>query len=98
MFSSDLTPRELSHRLGHMCVPTLAVLSCEDEYVPPSVKVGGGGGDMGMGKLARLLCDAMPGAVAPLLVEAGDHALSLPEAREVFLSGVEYFARGLVDV
>ncbi|CAM9536326.1 unnamed protein product [Choristocarpus tenellus] len=88
MFSSDLSTDELLHCLGHMNVPTLAVFSDNDQYVP--LREG-----REMQDLAQQLCSAMPGAVTPLVVKGGDHALSSQQAREEFVAAVKAFVSGL---
>lgn len=68
MFSSDLTPEELSQRLGHVNVPTLLAFSAKDEYVPFSVDVP---------QLAARMKAAMPHAQPCTIthIEGAGHAL-----------------------
>jgi len=86
MFSSDLTDSELQRRLGHICVPTLVVVSVDDEYVPPTVDCR---------TLAARMADAM--AVGPLgqaevlAIEQGGHALRTPSATQQFVDKVQRF-------
>jgi pimeloyl-ACP methyl ester carboxylesterase len=67
MFSSDLTPAELSARLGHVNVPTLIAFSGADEYVPAHVDVGA---------LGRRMLEAIANKRSKVVtIEGGIHSL-----------------------
>lgn len=84
-FSSDLTDEELAAGLGGLTVPTMVVMSGDDEYIPDGV-------DKAL--LARRLHSALPCGGGCHVVPGGDHALSSAEASGKFVQLVCDFVAG----
>lgn len=91
MFSSDLTDDEMRAKLGHITVPTLIVVSADDEYVPKSVDAE---------KLASRMADAMAGnaiGIVDIVTLDANHNCSQPhpEAGRALSEAVRDFVAGI---